>query len=222
GVDLPGRRSGSRRLAGALGKTSEGLGVVDGEVGEHLAVHLDAGDGEAVHHLRVAEAVDAGGGVDARDPQPAEVAVAIATVAVRVGVGLHQGLLGPLVAGVRLAAEPLRQRERRAALLARVDRALDTGHLTPSSRLTRCASCPEMAAGRPSARLRLGDFFSRMWLVKAWRPRTLPRAVTRKRFLAPECVFDLGTVAAPIMTRRRSPRGPSRRCARAARSPAWL
>ena len=35
-------------------------------------------------------------------------------------------------------------------------------------------------------RLRLGDFFSRMWLEYAGRPRTLPLAVTLKRFLAPE------------------------------------
>jgi hypothetical protein len=31
-----------------------------------------------------------------------------------------------------------------------------------------------------------------MWLVKAWRPRTLPVAVTLKRFFAPECVFIFG------------------------------
>jgi hypothetical protein len=31
-----------------------------------------------------------------------------------------------------------------------------------------------------------------MWLVKAWRPLTLPVAVVLKRFLAPEWVFILG------------------------------
>ncbi len=36
-------RSGSRRLAGDLGETSEGIGVADGDVGQHLAVQLDAG-----------------------------------------------------------------------------------------------------------------------------------------------------------------------------------
>ena len=36
-----GRGSGRRRLAGALGKSAEGLGVVDGDVGEDLAVELD-------------------------------------------------------------------------------------------------------------------------------------------------------------------------------------
>src|SRR5947209_13683161 len=56
----------------------------------------------------------------------------------------------------------------------------------------RGSSCLEMTAGAPRRRLRFGDFFSRMWLENALRPRTLPVAVILKRFLAPECVFILG------------------------------
>jgi UDP-N-acetylglucosamine 2-epimerase (non-hydrolysing) len=41
-------------------------------------------------------------------------------------------------------------------------------------------------------RFRFGDFFSRMWVEKARRPRSLPLAVLRKRFLAPEWVFIFG------------------------------
>jgi len=41
-----------------------------------------------------------------------------------------------------------------------------------------------------------GDFFSRMWLVKAWRALTLPLAVSLKRFLAPEWVFIFGIAEA--------------------------
>src|SRR5215204_4744696 len=35
-----------------------------------------------------------------------------------------------------------------------------------------------------------------MWLVIAWRARSLPRPVTLKRFFAPECdfIFGMGTV----------------------------
>ena len=91
----------------------------------------------------VGHAVLARGGVDARDPQAAEVALAVAAVAVRVGVRLHDRFLGALVVRVRLAAEALRPLEGRAALLAGVDGALDAGHLVPapSSFLTRGASC---------------------------------------------------------------------------------
>src|ERR1700689_188240 len=208
--------SGSRRLAGDLGETSEGVCVAHGDVGEHLAVELDAGQLEAVHQLRVAHAVDPRGGVDAGDPQAPEIALAVAPVAVGVGVCLEQGLLGALVVGVRLAAEALRLLKYGTALLAGADGALDACHLpTPSIRLIRGVSSSETIIARPRSRLCLGDFFSRMWLVKACRPRTLPVAVTLKRFFAPECVFILG-IASPIMTRCcRLPRfRPSRRAQR--------
>src|ERR687888_2489604 len=118
-----------RRLAGALGKASEGLGVADGDVCEYLAVQLDPGEGEAVHQLRVAHPVLTCRGVDARDPQAPEVALPVAPVAVGVGVGLHDRLLGPLVVRAGLAAEALRALEGRAALLAGADGALDPRHL---------------------------------------------------------------------------------------------
>src|SRR6202050_1491752 len=185
--------SGSRRLAGDLGDTSKRVRVAHRDVSEHLTVELHAGQLEAVHQLRVAHVVKTRRRVDARDPQPAKVTLAVAPVAVGVRVGLQQGLLGAPVVGVRLAAKALGQGKRRAALLACAHRALDAGHLpTPSMRLTRGTSCSCRIAGRPSARFFLGDFFSRIWLVKAWRARTLPPPVTLKRFLAPECVFILG------------------------------
>ena len=49
--------------------------------------------------------------------------------------------------------------------------------------------------GRRSRRLRFGDFFSRMWVVNALRPRNLPVAVALKRFFAPEWVFIFGIAA---------------------------
>src|SRR3954465_13360392 len=126
---------GSRRLPGAVGKTSEGLGVADGDVGQHLAVELDLGQAQAVHQLAVAHALLAGGGVDALDPQAAELALAVLAVTVGVRARLEQLLLRALVARVLLAAVPLGPLERRAALLARVYRTLDPAHL-PSSSLT--------------------------------------------------------------------------------------
>src|SRR2546423_12461132 len=68
--------SGSRRLPGASGKTSEGLGIADGDVGQHLAVELDLGHAQAVHELAVAHALLAGGGIAAPDPQAAALALA--------------------------------------------------------------------------------------------------------------------------------------------------
>src|SRR5207248_10424459 len=117
--------SGSRRLPGALGKPSKRLGVAHGDVGQDLAVELDACLAQPVHELAVGEALAAGGRVYAGDPQAAEGPLAVAAVAVRVRVGLEQLLLRPLVRGVLLTAVALRAREHRAALLAGVDGALD-------------------------------------------------------------------------------------------------
>src|SRR5215212_5749350 len=108
-------------LPGALGKSAEGLGVADGDVGQHLAVEFDLGLAQAVHELRVAHPLAAGGRVDARDPEAPEVALLVAPVAVGVRVGLEQLLLRPLVTGVLVAAVALRARECRAAFLAGVD-----------------------------------------------------------------------------------------------------
>src|SRR3954466_407810 len=113
--------SGSRRLPGALGKTSEGLGVAHGDVGQHLAVELDLRKLQAVHELAVGEALLARRGVDALDPQAAELALAVLAVAVGVGARLEELLLRALVARVLLAAVALGPLEHRPALLARVD-----------------------------------------------------------------------------------------------------
>src|SRR5436305_15069155 len=99
--------SGSRRLPGAFGKTSKRLGVAHGDVGEDLAVELDARLAQAVHELAVGEAFAARGSVDPRDPQSPQVALAVAPIQVRVGVGLEQLLLRALVRGVPLAAVAL-------------------------------------------------------------------------------------------------------------------
>src|SRR3712207_6433075 len=96
-----------RSLSGALGESAEGLGIAHGDVGQDLAVQLDAGELQAVHERAVGHALEARGGVDAGDPQAAEVALAVAAVPVRVGVRLHQGFLRALVVAVGLPAEAL-------------------------------------------------------------------------------------------------------------------
>src|ERR1700752_62708 len=85
--------AGSQRLAGAVGKTSEGVGVADGDVREDLAVELVAGELQAMHELAVAQPVQPRCRVDAGDPQLLEVALAVAAIAVAVLVGLEHGLL---------------------------------------------------------------------------------------------------------------------------------
>lgn len=64
--------------------------------------------------------------------------------------------------------------------------------MPPSSFRTFGASFGEMSTGFAIFRFRFGDFFSRMWLEYARRPRSLPVAVFLKRFLAPEWLFIFG------------------------------
>ena len=103
------------------GQCRERLGLFDGQIGENLAVEFNARELQTMHERAVAQALLAGGGVDARDPEAPEVALAVAAVAVRVRVRLHDRFLGALVVGVRLAAEALGPLEDLAPLLLGVD-----------------------------------------------------------------------------------------------------
>src|SRR5690554_1559664 len=85
------RRERALRLLGQRGKPGR---VVHGDVRQHLAVQGDAGLGQAVHEAAVAQAVDAGRGVDAGDPQRAAVARRLLAVDVGVLLGLDDGLVG--------------------------------------------------------------------------------------------------------------------------------
>src|SRR5205807_8766446 len=125
------------------------------------------------------------------DPEPPEIPLAVAPVAVGVEVRLEQRLLRPLVARVGLAPVAFRPREGGAALLAGPRGPLDPTHLRRRA-LTLARSESPSSTGSSSRRRRLAFFLPRMWLRMACRPRTLPRAVILKRFFAPECVFTFG------------------------------
>ena len=64
--------------------------VADGQVGQNLTVEGDPGSLQAEYQPAVGETMQAGGGIDARDPQLAQVALARAAVAVSVPHALHQ------------------------------------------------------------------------------------------------------------------------------------
>src|SRR3954468_20461057 len=86
------RSSGGLRCVDVLGQ--RGLGrlhedgergrVVDGQVGHHPPVDLDAGEVQALDEPVVGHPVGSSGGIDALDPEPAEVTLARLAVAVAV------------------------------------------------------------------------------------------------------------------------------------------
>src|SRR5690606_41907880 len=88
--------AGSGGLGGAPDLVGDRLedGGVGGHVGQDLAVQFDAGFAQTVDELRIGEAFNAGGGVDALDPQGAEAALLGAAVAVGVLPGAVDGSLG--------------------------------------------------------------------------------------------------------------------------------
>src|SRR5262245_45615404 len=102
-------RSGGGRLGervlGLLHERAERRGIVDRQVGEHLAVEFDAGDLQPVHESGVRDAVRADAGVDPGDPQAAELRLAVAPVPIGVDARvLHllfrEAVAHPAAAGV--------------------------------------------------------------------------------------------------------------------------
>src|SRR5271170_3339965 len=91
------------RLRG-LDQALERRRLGDREVGDDLAIQLDAGQLQAVDELGIAQAMLAGAGIDALDPEGAEAALLVAPVAI----GILQPLLDLLdrnpVAGMRATA----------------------------------------------------------------------------------------------------------------------
>ena len=114
---------------GLLDDGLESLRIGDGQLGESATIQLDAGKVQALDEAVVGDAFGADGSVDALDPQLAEVALASLAVAVVVGKGAQQLLLGlSLLAGAlaAVAGSPL---ENDATLLVGVSCALDTCHI---------------------------------------------------------------------------------------------
>lgn len=85
----------------------KGLGVVDGELGKKFAVEFDILGLEAVDKLAVRNAVFAGSVVDTRNPECAEVAFFVTTIAVGVAKSLDDALFGKAKAAGAVVLHPL-------------------------------------------------------------------------------------------------------------------
>ncbi len=70
------------------------LGIMDGHVGQHLAVEFDASGFAAFHETAVGQAVIAARRVNPLDPKVAERALAVFAVPVVVFEGLADGIFG--------------------------------------------------------------------------------------------------------------------------------
>ena len=94
GFGLRGWRSASESGLNLVHDSLEGFGIVQGEVGEDLAVDFDTCLVDEAHQFRITEVVLTGGGVDTLNPEGAEVAFLVLAVTVGVGETFFPGILG--------------------------------------------------------------------------------------------------------------------------------
>ena len=159
---------------------AEGSRVVDGQLGQHLAVDLDRRLLHAGHELAVGDAEFARGRVDARDPQLAKHTLARAPIAVGILARLHHRLLGDAEDVLAAASETLGlfqdllvacvggdaafdARHVRAPSCGSVDHRPEKGNIAATWPML--VSCTAVAPRR--WRLRVVDFFVRMWRLYA-------------------------------------------------------
>src|SRR5579875_2734571 len=63
--------------------------IVDGHLGQNLAIYPDVGLADSMHQYAVAHAAHASSGIDARNPEPAHIALAIPAVTIHIGHRAH-------------------------------------------------------------------------------------------------------------------------------------
>ena len=88
---------GSQRRLGLLGKLGKAGGIVDSNVSEDLSVEFDSSLLKAVDELRVAGAVELGGGGDADNPERTELTLLLLAAGVGKLEAALDGFLGCLV-----------------------------------------------------------------------------------------------------------------------------
>ena len=72
---------------GLLDDRGKSGGVAHGQVGQDFAIEINTGLIQPMHELAVGHPVEAGGSIDAGDPEPAKIPLALTAVAVGVGLG---------------------------------------------------------------------------------------------------------------------------------------
>ena len=87
-------------LLGNLCHSRKGGGIMHGQVGQHLAVDGDIANAQPFDQARIGNAIEPRGGIDARDPEPAEIALAISAVAVCIHERAHHRFVRALVESI--------------------------------------------------------------------------------------------------------------------------
>ena len=99
-------------------------------LGEHLAIHLDRGELQAVHEGGIVHAVGLAAGADTGDPKLTELALLLLAADVSIAQGLHDRLIGHLEVLGLAAPVTLGHAEDLISSLARHHRAFNSSHLS--------------------------------------------------------------------------------------------
>jgi hypothetical protein len=75
---------------------TESFRIMHRDIREHFAVYLDLSQIQTIDQAAIGQSVQTSSRIDARDPQCAELALALTTIPVGVLAGLDNGLLGGL------------------------------------------------------------------------------------------------------------------------------
>src|SRR5579884_1966762 len=142
--------SGRQRLPGLLHKLGKRRGVADRQIGQNLAVQLDAGAPQALYEAIVGDSIKPCGRADALDPEPTELAFPRAPVAKRIPQRALAGFLGGAVELALGQKEAFGVLEVFLAPRATLGSSFDSRHRFDSSRLFRgrASSC-KAACGVP-------------------------------------------------------------------------
>ena len=115
--------------ADGLHQLGESSGIVDSDVGEHLAVDGDVLLLETIHQHGVAHVVHAGSRIDAGDPQTTEITLAQATAHIGVTKAAGDLLAGSAVLLGLGAETALGKLKHLAAFLMGINSCFDTCHI---------------------------------------------------------------------------------------------
>ncbi len=186
-------------------ESGEGGLIMHGKIGEDLAVHLDPGLGQAVNKSAIGQAEVTGRGVDALDPQGAEIPLLGAPVAIGILVGLldrlhrdAENVLATAEIALRLLDDLLVRLARNGPLwnVACVSLLVSArvGHVDLDQALVARARIVVPRWLRICLLVRL----IMPWRLPACPALILPEAVVLNRFLAEDLVFILGILLSPF------------------------
>jgi len=203
--------SARRSVFACVNNFCEYVGIIHGEISHYFPVEVNVRSAKRSDQLRVRSAVQAGRSIDSGNPEPTELTFTLSTITIGILKCFVDCVFGNRINRTAASPETFRSLKNAAAAVPGRYSIFCAWHcslvffsLADKKSLsyrvaiilfTRAKSALSTSVVPRSLRLRLGDFFVRIWLVNAFLRFTFPDAVVLKRFFAPLFDFILGITA---------------------------